>query len=266
VLVPIPDLSAARRVLCIQPHYDDNDIGAGGTLAALAARGTELVYVTATDDLLGVREDWAESEARENLKAEQRRAGELIGVKEQRWLEFPDGGEYDYFALRRALVAEIRRFRPDFVLTCDPFAPYEAHSDHVRVGKAAAEAVLFHRFPRFRTQSEVDAQYEPYDLTGIAFYFSAAPNLYVEIDAARERKHAALDAYAAQFSAPELQLLHAALEIKERGWAAAADQGFAHAEAFKLLSPIHLHVSPDVEEVSRNQDRRVIAWDRAPAS
>ena len=32
-IVPKPDLFQARRILCIQPHYDDNDIAAGGTLA-----------------------------------------------------------------------------------------------------------------------------------------------------------------------------------------------------------------------------------------
>ena len=32
-ILPIPDLFQARRVLCIQPHYDDNDIAAAGTLA-----------------------------------------------------------------------------------------------------------------------------------------------------------------------------------------------------------------------------------------
>ncbi len=41
MLIPIPDLSSARRLLCIQPHYDDNDIAAGGTIAALAAAGCE---------------------------------------------------------------------------------------------------------------------------------------------------------------------------------------------------------------------------------
>jgi LmbE family N-acetylglucosaminyl deacetylase len=35
----IPDLSTAKRVLAVQPHYDDNDLAAGGTLAALAAEG-----------------------------------------------------------------------------------------------------------------------------------------------------------------------------------------------------------------------------------
>lgn len=30
-VLPTPDISAARRILCIQPHYDDNDNGAGAS-------------------------------------------------------------------------------------------------------------------------------------------------------------------------------------------------------------------------------------------
>ena len=38
-ILPIPELFAAKRILCIQPHYDDNDIGAAGILARLAQNG-----------------------------------------------------------------------------------------------------------------------------------------------------------------------------------------------------------------------------------
>ena len=34
-----PEILTAKRALCIQPHSDDNEIGMGGTVAALAARG-----------------------------------------------------------------------------------------------------------------------------------------------------------------------------------------------------------------------------------
>ena len=30
-VLPRPNIFDAKRILCIQPHYDDNDIGAGGT-------------------------------------------------------------------------------------------------------------------------------------------------------------------------------------------------------------------------------------------
>ena len=45
-ILPIPNIFEAKRILCIQPHYDDNDIAAGGTLAALHDAGAELVYLT----------------------------------------------------------------------------------------------------------------------------------------------------------------------------------------------------------------------------
>ena len=37
-----PEILGAKRALCIQPHADDNEIGMGGTIAALAARGCEI--------------------------------------------------------------------------------------------------------------------------------------------------------------------------------------------------------------------------------
>lgn len=264
MLVPIPDLANARRVLCVQPHYDDNDIGAGGTVASLIEAGAEVTYLTVTDDRLGVRDSVPESEVASLLRREQAMAAKEIGVQHQIWLDFPDGGEYDYFELRRALVREIRRVRPDFVLTCDPWAPYEAHSDHVQVGRATAEAILFQRFARFRTDPEVDAAHIPYGLDGIAFYFSATPNTVCDIDVGRARKHRALDAYVSQFSDLERQLLHGALEIREREWA--KGQVFTFGEAFKVLSPAHLHVSPDAEEVSRTPRASPIFCRPVPAS
>lgn len=252
MLIPIPDLESARRVLCVQPHYDDNDIGAGGTIAALAASGAEVAYVTATDDLIGVKDaSLSDGAARALLRGEQEAAGREIGVTEQHWLDFPDAGDYDYYALRLAIAREIRRFRPDFVLTCDPWLPYEAHSDHIRVGRAVAEAVLLHRLPRFRTDPEIDAAYhgdgQAHALAGVGFYFTAKPNVVLDISGSRERKHRALDAYRSQFAGPELMLLHAVLSHKEQQWG--AGKGFAYGEALKVVSPIHLHVNPDAEEL-----------------
>ena len=50
----IPNIFEAKRILCIQPHYDDNDIAAAGILTQLTRNGAELFYLTATDDLMGV--------------------------------------------------------------------------------------------------------------------------------------------------------------------------------------------------------------------
>ena len=240
----VPDLLSARNVLAVQPHYDDNDIAAGGTLAALRERGARLHYVTVTDDLAGVLDaSLSDAEATLRLRREQREAGALIGVESQHWLGYADAGAWDAFALRRDLVRLMRMLKPDFVLTCDPWLPYEMHRDHVRCGLAAAEAACLQALPRLRSDSEVDASYEPRAISAVAFYWTAAPNTTIDVSAQRERKHSALDCYRAQFREEELRGLHALLERQEREAARATP--YRYAETFKVLRPGQLHCNVD---------------------
>jgi LmbE family N-acetylglucosaminyl deacetylase len=245
-----PDLKTARRVLCIQPHYDDNDLAAGGTLAALAKAGAELHYLTVTDDLVGVIDpDLSDEQARANLRAEQEEAGAEIGVTSQCWLEYPDAGPYEYFELRSRIIRRIREVRPDFLFTVDPDLPYEAHRDHLVVGRAAAESLLMYGFPRLRTVPEVDEAYqahresEGHEIEGIAFYFTLHANSVFDIAEGRQAKHRALRAYRSQFAPEALEGLSRGLEAKEREWAEA--EAFSHGEPFKVLRRSHLHVNLD---------------------
>jgi len=249
MLVPIPDLLAARRVLCVQPHYDDNDIGAGGTIARLADGGAEIHYLTVTDDLLGVLDrTLSDADAAARIRAEQLAAGAELGVRAQHRLEYPDAGDWSAFALRREVIRALRQLRPDFVLTVDPWLPYEAHRDHVKTGRAVAEACLLFGLPRVPSgDRELDRAFEPFRLRGVAFVFSARPNTFVDVGATRDRKHRALDAYRAQFDDAGLRVLHAALEHKERAWA--RGRGFEYGEALLVLAPQHLHVNLDAEEM-----------------
>jgi LmbE family N-acetylglucosaminyl deacetylase len=240
----LPDIREARRVLCIQPHYDDNDLGAGGTIAALAAAGAEIHYLTVTDDLVGVLDaTLSDDEARARLHAEQEEAGARIGVTSQHWLDYPDAGEYDYFELRTRIIRQIRRLRPDFLMTVDPDLPYEAHRDHLVTGRAVAESLLMYRFPRIRTDAEVDQAYEPHDIAGIAFYFTKSGNTVFDIAGSREAKHEALRAYRSQFTPEGLEELSQGLDAIERIWA--ADEPFEFGEALKVLGRGHLHVNLD---------------------
>jgi LmbE family N-acetylglucosaminyl deacetylase len=241
-----PDLMTAKRILAVQPHYDDNDIAAGGTLAALAENGAEIHYLTVTDDLIGVIDDsLTAEEATAQLKDEQYQAGEIIGVSEQYWLGFPDAGKYEYFDVRAGIIQHIRMVRPDFIFTCDPWMAYEAHNDHILAGRAAAEAAILFGLTRLKTNPEADQAFEmnPFDLTGVAFYGTSYPNTIFDISSTREKKHAAVDKYRAQFSQEDMQLLHAFLDIKEREYA--KDEAFSYGEPLKVLRGFHLHGYPD---------------------
>lgn len=238
----IPDLGQAKRILCIQPHYDDNDIGAGGTLAALHDAGAEIFYLTITDDLVGVIDlALPDQSASAKLKREQAQAGEIIGVSWHSWLGYPDAGKYDYYEMRNRIIRHVRLLRPDYIFTCDPWLTYEAHRDHVNTGLAAAEASYLHAMPRLKLDEEVDRDYTPYQVAGIAFYFTSAPNATVDITDTHQRKHRALDCYQTQFSAAEMAGLHQELEILERGLAQGT--GFEFGEPLKVLRTGQLHVS-----------------------
>ncbi len=239
-LFPIPDLLKARKVLAVQPHYDDNDIPAGGTLAALAENGAKVIYLTVTDDLVGFIDQSQPVDVMvATLHEEQRQAGAEIGVSEHYWLGYPDAGPFDHFDVRRDVIRYIRLLRPDFIFTCDPWLPYEAHLDHIRTGLAVAEAAILYNFSRLTTAPEVDAGFEPYELEGIVFYGTAHPNTVFDITRTYEKKHRAVQKYRSQFDPNDMALLLQFLDHKERE--TAQGKPFSHGEPIKVLRTRQLH-------------------------
>jgi LmbE family N-acetylglucosaminyl deacetylase len=240
-ILPTPDIFSARRILCIQPHYDDNDIAAAGVLRQLQKMGAELFYLTITNDLMGVIDhSLSPKAATETLKRDQFAAGEIIGVKEQYWLGYPDAGEYNYFDVRRDMLKYIRQIKPDFVFSPDPWLTYEAHHDHIQTGLAAAEAVMFAGLTKIASSdSEVDSAYEGHDIHGIVFYYTREPNTVADVTVTWEEKIAAVRSYRAQFEPDDMDMLVMGLEMKSRQVAAGMD--FEHGEPLKVLHPQSLH-------------------------
>ena len=240
-ILPIPDIFSAKRVLCVQPHYDDNDIGAGGTLARLAKNGAELFYLTVTDDLMGVVDASLSAKAAEQaLRRDQAAAGKNIGVKEQYWLGYPDAGEYDHFAVRRDVLKYIRLLQPDFIFAPDPWLTYEAHRDHIQTGLATAEAVIFSGMTRIASSDPaVDAAYKGHSILGVVFYYTREPNEIIDSTSVWETKLSAVHCYEAQFDSEGMDELMMALEFKSRQVAQGKD--FEHGEPLKILHPSALH-------------------------
>jgi LmbE family N-acetylglucosaminyl deacetylase len=240
-IIPIPELMSAKKVLAIQPHYDDNDIGAGGTLALLHEQGAEIHYLTVTDDLVGVLDtSLSPAQAKAVLEREQDKAGDIIGVSTQIRLGYPDAGRYDYFDLRAEILKHMRLLKPDFIFTPDPWLAYESHRDHIQCGLAAASAANLVGLPKMASSDpKVDAAYEPHELSGVVFYYTSDPNTPVEINTVREKKAQAIRCYQAQFLDDDMEMLLQVLEAKESIYA--RSQGLELAEAFKVMAPIALH-------------------------
>lgn len=241
LMIELPDMRKAKRILAIQPHYDDNDIGAGGTLHLLARQGVEIIYLTVTDDLAGVVDpDLDRASALELLHANQQAAGKVIGVNQYIHLGLPDAGAYDYFLLRDQLIGYIREVHPDFIFTVDPWTPYEAHHDHIMTGKASAEAAILYSLPHLGERSS--ANQVNFALQGVVFYNSAYPNKVWDITQAIKAKQQAISAYTAQFNTADLKEL-----IEKITFLAdfvAREEDFAFGEALKIVPPWMLHGVP----------------------
>jgi N,N'-diacetylchitobiose non-reducing end deacetylase len=240
-LLPIPDLFSAKRILCIQPHYDDNDIAAAGILTRLARNGAELIYLTATDDLMGVIDtSLSEEEAAEALKRDQFAAEKVVGIKEQYWCRYPDAGEYNYFDLRRDFLKYIRMLKPDLVFAPDAWLTYEGHRDHILTGQAAVEAVMFSGLRKIASSDPaIDFAYEPHSILGMALYYTREPNYIADITSTWEDKLAAIRCYNTQFDQDGMDQLAFALDMKSQQ--VAEGQIFSRGEPLKVLHPSALH-------------------------
>lgn len=241
----LPDLLDVRSVVCVQPHPDDNEVGAAGTLLALAERSCKIIYVTVTDGRAGLpNPNMTSEELVEIRRAERLKAGELLGVTKQIELGFADAGAYTADDVAQHLIPILREHRPELVMTVDPWMPYEAHPDHIKTGYGVAQAVLFSG--NYATQR---GNGEPYAVPQVAFYATSYPNTFIDVTAYWERKLAALLAHKSQFENAEWPLLSGFLAYQAQqafraGHADAPDDEARFAETFKVLAAQQLHFFP----------------------
>lgn len=148
-------MTAGVRVLGIFPHPDDEAYSCGGTLARLAAEGAEVYVLCATAGEAGQdrRAVTDAPAALDGVRAEElARACATLGARPPRFLGLRDSGigQVNFPAVVGDLVTEIRRVRPQIVLTLGEDGVY-GHPDHIalhRLVRAAfASAPGGERFP-----------------------------------------------------------------------------------------------------------------------
>lgn len=134
-----------RSVLVVVAHPDDVDFGAGGTVASWVRTGIDVSYCICTSGDAGGFDDTPRSEMGPLREAEQLAAAAALGVTDVRFLGYPDGRVVSSIELRRDISREIRKVRPDRVLTQSPEIWWSrlgaSHPDHRAVGEAALAAV-----------------------------------------------------------------------------------------------------------------------------
>jgi LmbE family N-acetylglucosaminyl deacetylase len=195
------------RVLVVVAHPDDIDFGMSGTVAALTAAGSEVVYAIATSGEAGPPEDVDRSELAVLREKEQRLAAAAVGVHDVRFLGLPDGHLVADLELRRCISAQIRLVRPDLVLQQSPERRYDriyaSHPDHLAVAEATISAVYPDaRNPHAHTNLALEGL-EPHSVPEVWIVGLEPPDLFVDITDVFDRKVAALSAHESQVGAME---------------------------------------------------------------
>ena len=114
-LLPFP--TDWRSALVVVAHPDDIEYGTAAAVAAWTAAGKEVTYLLVTRGEAGI-DTMPPEEAAEVREQEERAGAREVGVDDVRFLEgFADGVLVGGLELRRALAREIRRVRPDVVIT-----------------------------------------------------------------------------------------------------------------------------------------------------
>lgn len=194
------------RALVIFSHPDDAEFGAAATIAHLTAAGTRVDYAVTTDGGKGT-DDPAVTSAQltATRQAEQRAAADLLGVSEIVHLGYPDGYLAPTLDLRRDIVRQIRRFRPDVVITQNPVRrqdgnPFVGHPDHLATGEATLAAVYPAARDRLNFPELLDEGLEPWKVRQVLVTGVEHPNLFLDVSATFELGLQAIFAHVSQIS------------------------------------------------------------------
>jgi LmbE family N-acetylglucosaminyl deacetylase len=138
---PLPrgDTPPGKVLLVIHAHHDDH-ISQGGLIARFVDKGYEGYYVRVSNDEKDGSASYAINDMI-NLR-ECVAAAKILGLNHVVSLNWRN----DYMdptphaELRDQLILLIRKYRPDAILSRDPWAHYDRNPDHRKVARAVAEA------------------------------------------------------------------------------------------------------------------------------
>jgi LmbE family N-acetylglucosaminyl deacetylase len=191
------------RVLVVTAHPDDVDFGAGGTIAKLRSAGTEVSYCICTDGHQGGEDpSISREEMRKIRRAEQIAAAKVLDVEDVAFLGFDDGNLFPTLTLRKAIVAQIRRVKPEVIITQSPERNWErifaSHPDHMAAGEAAMQAIYPDARNQFAFPDLLANGLEPWAVSEAWVMAHPAPNNFVDVTEFIDLKIEALRAHVSQ--------------------------------------------------------------------
>lgn len=240
-----PKLDEIKSALFIQPHPDDNEIGAGGTMAYLVNRGIKVYGLTATQGRGGSNDPAITPEMLAGIRQEEaQKAMDILGVINLGDLGYHDQAPATHDKLIKDIVSVIRKVRPDAIFSVDPHLPNEMHPVHLLVGKAVCEAFM-RSGQLYYPYDENKVHEDAFSARFIGFYFTEDDNTIVDITAVYDKKLKAIQAHKSQIDETTLKLYDQYYEM------ISYHTGYKRAERLKLLSSLHTHCFALPKEIKK---------------
>ena len=242
---PFPKVQSFNRYLFVGPHPDDIEIGAGATVAALAAQGKNICFLICTDGRYGtvnLKEEVSEEKLISTRKEEAVRSAAALGVSDVRFLELSDGGFYNTDDLLKGIAGVISDFQPDVIFAPDPSPASECHIDHLNVGKAVRTLAISSSIPGI--MKKLGAKACP--LKAVAFYMTAKPNAYMKTTGFLKKQLSALfENHLSQYpkDCPDKKSIELYLKLRARDFGMRSFH--ITAEGFRILGTTHMHCLPE---------------------
>jgi LmbE family N-acetylglucosaminyl deacetylase len=227
-------ITPLERALVVISHPDDGEFGAGPTIAHLTAAGARVDYVVTTDGGKGTEDPEMTPESLSSTRmAEQRDAADILGVSDIVHLGYPDGYLTPSLDLRKDITRQIRRFRPDLVITQNPqrrldHNPFIGHPDHLATGEATLASVYpaardHLNFPELWREEHL----EPWKVRQVLLTGVEEPNLWIDVGETFETGLRSILAHVSQVD-PET----VGERMRERARIVGEPQGIGLAQAF----------------------------------
>lgn len=228
----------AQRIMAVMAHPDDPDFSCGGTFAKWAAEGKEIIYVLFTRGDKGTSDpDMTPERLAAIREEEQRAAAKVLGVKDVIFLGHPDGEVEDTREGRGQVVKLIREFRPDILVTMDPFRRYVQHRDHRNAAIMAMDAVYPYARDRLSYPEHEQMGLAPHKVGEIFIAGPEEPEFFIDIRDTFEKKVDALMCHRSQVGDDRAAFVER-LQRMARRFTSSVPEGFEPGkfESFRKIS------------------------------
>ncbi|UCD36211.1 MAG: PIG-L family deacetylase [Nitrospiraceae bacterium] len=222
-------------IMVIFAHPDDAEFGIGGTVARWTAEGKRVVYVACTSGDKGTSDRAMQPHVLAEMRErEQEGAARVLGVQDVMFLRYPDQGLEDTAEFRKRIVRTIRTFRPEIVVTLDPYRRYVWHRDHRIVGQVTLDALFPYARDHLAYPDLLEEGLTPHKVKEALFWGSEEVNYRSDITTTFSLKVAALLCHESQVR----DMARADMEerLRTRSRAMAEGEAFELGEAFYRIS------------------------------